>query len=163
MTSLLRTLRRSESGQATLELALVLPVLLIVVIAIVDFGRAVNYWNDETHVANLAARYGIVGTLPNSTQDPKCGGQTTLAAYALCEAQIDNPTLANQTTVCVSVPSNTIGSPATIKVSAPYTWIPMPKVLGGSTQLAASTLSGTATMRLEQVMPSNWVTQTTPC
>src|ERR1700720_2211329 len=77
-TRLFRSLRESEDGQAVVELALALPILLIVVLGIVDFGRAVNYWNDENHVANLAARYAAVGTLPGS--GATCGGKSTLTA-----------------------------------------------------------------------------------
>jgi Flp pilus assembly protein TadG len=50
----------SERGVALIEFALVLPFLLLVVFGMVDLGKAVNYWNDETHLANQAARYASV-------------------------------------------------------------------------------------------------------
>src|SRR4051794_31381707 len=50
----------SESGIALVEFALVLPFLLLVIFGMVDLGKAVNYWNDETHLANQAARYASV-------------------------------------------------------------------------------------------------------
>jgi len=50
----------SESGVALIEFALVLPFLLLIVFGMVDLGKAVNYWNDETHLANSAARYAAV-------------------------------------------------------------------------------------------------------
>ena len=37
-----------ESGQALVEFALVLPLLLLLVLGMVDFGKAYNYWNDVT-------------------------------------------------------------------------------------------------------------------
>ena len=38
------------------EFALVLPLLLLIIFGIIDFGKAFNYWVDETHIANQAAR-----------------------------------------------------------------------------------------------------------
>jgi Flp pilus assembly protein TadG len=165
------TTRKAEDGQAVVELALALPVLLIVVLGIVDFGRAVNYWNDETHLANLAARYAAVGTLPTSGT---CSGKSTLTAYVECEAEIDSPELANGSQgstgtkgkigVCVSIPSEpTVGSPVTVKVSSTYRWLPLPKVLGGSSSLGETKLVGSATMRLEQVPPAGFATTTGTC
>jgi len=60
----------SERGVALIEFALVLPFLLLVVFGMVDLGKAVNYWNDETHLANQAARYASVNDCP------PCGGST---------------------------------------------------------------------------------------
>jgi hypothetical protein len=60
----------SERGVALIEFALVLPFLLLVVFGMVDLGKAVNYWNDETHLANQAARYASVNDCP------ACGGST---------------------------------------------------------------------------------------
>ena len=37
------------------EFALVLPILLLVLFGIFDFGRAINYWIDATHMSNEAA------------------------------------------------------------------------------------------------------------
>ena len=66
-TSPLRSVRRrgrgrfaSERGVALVEFALVLPFLLLVIFGMIDLGKAVNYWNDETHLANSAARFASV-------------------------------------------------------------------------------------------------------
>lgn len=55
---------RQQSGAAMVEMALVLPILLLLVLGIVDFGRALNYWNDTNQVAGQAARYAAVNTNP---------------------------------------------------------------------------------------------------
>ena len=47
-----------ERGVALVEFALVLPLLLVLLLGMIDVGKAVNYWNDETHLANEAARFG---------------------------------------------------------------------------------------------------------
>jgi Flp pilus assembly protein TadG len=161
MRSLLRNLRDSEDGQALTELALVLPILLIVLLAILDFGRAINYWNDETHVANLAARYAAVGVLPTTAQDKSCGQEppmteSTLKAYILCQAKTDSSELAEGSKgksgtqgglgVCVSIPKAEVGAPVTIKLTSNYKWLPFLPV-----RAAQTTVSGTATNRLEQI------------
>ena len=55
---------RSESGVAIVEFALVLPFLLLVLLAIIDFGRAINYWIDTTHLASEGARLAAVDRVP---------------------------------------------------------------------------------------------------
>jgi len=48
----------SRRGQSTLELALVLPLLLLLVLGIVDLGRVFVASNSLTHASREAARYG---------------------------------------------------------------------------------------------------------
>lgn len=50
--------KQKQSGQAVLELALVLPVFLILVIGIFDFGRALHCWSNLNHQCVQAARVG---------------------------------------------------------------------------------------------------------
>ena len=85
------------------EFALVLPLLLLLIFGIFDFGRAINYWIDATHMANEAARYAAVGNTP-----------TGCSSIASCvKAQADSPELKNGGTnavpnpvqVCVAQPS----------------------------------------------------------
>ena len=51
-----RRRRRSDSGAELIELAIVLPILLIVVAGIVDFGRAFYYQVTLTNAAREGAR-----------------------------------------------------------------------------------------------------------
>lgn len=52
---------RSSRGQAILELALVLPVLLLLVFGIVEFGRIFHAYLVVTQAAREGARVGVVG------------------------------------------------------------------------------------------------------
>jgi Flp pilus assembly protein TadG len=54
-----RTLR-SESGQALLETALVVPLLLIVSVGIFEFGRAYQTWQVLTNAAREGARIAVL-------------------------------------------------------------------------------------------------------
>lgn len=49
---------RKNEGQAVLELALVLPIFLILLIGIFDFGRALHCWSNLNHQCVQAARAG---------------------------------------------------------------------------------------------------------
>ena len=134
----------SERGQAMVEFALVLPVLLLVLFGIFDFGRAINYWIDATHLSNEAARYAAVGNTPSG-----CSG-----SLADCvRDQADSPELANGSgsvttpiSVCINAPAATTpGTPITATASFDYQWF---SFLGLS--VTTSTISTTATMRLER-------------
>jgi hypothetical protein len=66
----LRRSIRNDRGVALVEFALVLPLLLLLLVGMLDFGRAFTYWIDETHLANEAARFAAVNKLPGSCTAP---------------------------------------------------------------------------------------------
>ena len=53
--------RRSERGQGILEFVLVMPLLLLFIFVIVDFGIGINRRVIVTNAAREAARYGATG------------------------------------------------------------------------------------------------------
>ena len=53
-------LRKREDGQSLVEFALVLPIFLLVLFAIVDFGMAFHAWITVTNSAREGARIGVV-------------------------------------------------------------------------------------------------------
>jgi Flp pilus assembly protein TadG len=55
-----RRLRRDTAGGAAVEFALVLPVLLLMVMGIIDFGRALNIHHVVTDASREAARRAVV-------------------------------------------------------------------------------------------------------
>jgi Flp pilus assembly protein TadG len=57
---------RAEDGTAVTEMALVLPLLLLLLLGMIDFGKAINYWIDETHLANEGARMAMVNNNPGA-------------------------------------------------------------------------------------------------
>jgi Flp pilus assembly protein TadG len=59
---------REEAGQGMVELALALPVLFILVLGIIEFGRAWNAKQAVTHAAREGARMAVVQD-PDITQD----------------------------------------------------------------------------------------------
>ncbi|MGC8786696.1 MAG: TadE/TadG family type IV pilus assembly protein [Anaerolineae bacterium] len=54
-----RIKHRRERGDSLVELALILPVLLLILMSILDFGRAVYAYHVVANCAREGARYGI--------------------------------------------------------------------------------------------------------
>lgn len=58
---LAKTLKlRSEKGQSLVELALILPILIVILFGIIEFGRVFHSYLVITHAAREGARYGII-------------------------------------------------------------------------------------------------------
>lgn len=84
-------IRREERGAALLEFALVLPVLVLFIFGIVEFGRAYNARIELTSAVREGARAGALGGDPVAT--------TRNAAPGLTASQIQVAS-----TVCPAVP-----------------------------------------------------------
>jgi Flp pilus assembly protein TadG len=56
-----------RKGQSLVELALLLPVLLLLTVVVFDLGRAVYYYSVIYNAAREGARYGIVHQLESNT------------------------------------------------------------------------------------------------
>lgn len=52
---------KSERGQAIVETALVMPLLILMLMGMVEMGRLSNAYLAVTHAARHGARYGAVG------------------------------------------------------------------------------------------------------
>jgi hypothetical protein len=149
---------RSDSGVAITEFALVLPLLAVLLFGMIEFGRAINYWIDATHLANEAARWAVVNQNP--------GTPGTLQAYVKNQATTgelrDGGTgsvPAPGIVVAICFPSGaTVGQPVRATASVTYNWMPF---IGNRIGIASTTIVGRADMRLEAI-PTNYAA-TGPC
>jgi Flp pilus assembly protein TadG len=148
MTRVLHRIRGDEAGAALVEFALVLPVLLVLLFGLVDFGKAFNYWIDETHLANEGARWAVVNKNP---------GSGTLQEYIRDQANTPElrtggtSSVADPLQVCISFPNGElVGEPVEVTVSTSYTWM---SFLGLTA--TEKTITGRSTMRLE-ARPTNY-------
>lgn len=57
----LRRLLKSKSGQSLVEMAIILPVLLMLIFGMVEFGRILSSYLIMENLCRDAARYGVVG------------------------------------------------------------------------------------------------------
>ncbi|WEX75053.1 pilus assembly protein [Sinorhizobium numidicum] len=72
MTVLLRGFRRywrSQSGATATEFALVCFPLLLLVLGIIEFGRALYVQNDLSYAADIAARKVLIGQIARDAPD----------------------------------------------------------------------------------------------
>jgi Flp pilus assembly protein TadG len=141
-----------EEGASLVEFALVLPILAVLLFGMLDFGKAFNYWIDETHLANEGARWAVVNKNPSSTG--------TLQQYIRQQAttgELRNGGTAwvtNPVQVCISFPNGTsnVGDPVQVTVSATYNWLPL---IGNAIGVGQTTITGSSHMRLE-ALPTNY-------
>ena len=144
-----RSLIRNEDGQALVEFALVLPVLVLLLFGMLDFGKAYNYWNDANHLTAEAARFAVVNRKP----DP--GNAATLQMQIRQQAdtvELRNGGLsATAGQVCVTFPNGTsnVGDPVRVTMEFTYDFLAM-------LDFASKTITASSTMRLEAT-PSNYV------
>ncbi|GAA0480486.1 hypothetical protein GCM10008986_01280 [Salinibacillus aidingensis] len=54
-------LRKSQRGQAVVEIALALPILLLLIFGMIDFGRIIHTYMTVEHVSRESARAASVG------------------------------------------------------------------------------------------------------
>ena len=152
--------RERERGAALVEFALVLPILLVLLLGTIDFGKAINYWIDQTHLSAEGVRWAAVNKNPGS-------GGVSLQQYIKQQADTHElrsggPGVAGSgAEVCVDFPNGgtpTVGDPVRVRISTTYHWM-----LGGllsmldpsSSFAGTTTLSASATMRLE-ALPTNY-------
>ncbi|MEK6709809.1 MAG: TadE/TadG family type IV pilus assembly protein [Nitrospinota bacterium] len=64
---LLRAASRGRRGQAMVEFALILPILILLIMGVLDFARAFNVVQVVTNAAREGARSGIIPTNTSAT------------------------------------------------------------------------------------------------
>ena len=132
--------RSNERGQSLVETALVLPILLLILMGIFDFGRAVFAFNAVSNSAREAARVAIVNQ--NTTEVVAEGKR---AAIGLPPDAID---------VTFTLPdcpgAVAIGCTAQVKVD--HQWSAITPIIGSV--VGPIQLSSTTEMRVERAFTS---------
>jgi Flp pilus assembly protein TadG len=147
----LRQRGRGERGAALLEMALTLPLLLLVCVGILEFGRAYQTWQVLTNAAREGARIAVLpGTdddaVRSRVKEYMAAGQLPKANDTVVTIDIDR----NQT---VSIGTGT-ASASQITVNYPFDFVvldPIARLATGQGNGTPSTLNmvATATMRNE--------------
>ena len=92
----------SERGQALVEFALVLPLLLLVVIGMLEFGKAINYWIDQNQLASEGARWVVVNRVPSGSSLNTNPSVTDYKTYI--QAQAETQELRNLAVIKICAP-----------------------------------------------------------
>lgn len=148
----MRARSRSERGAELIEFALVLPLLLLVVLGIVDFGFLFQRMEVVTNAAREGARIGV---LPGYTSADVCsrvldfvqnGGLPTTGS---CPTPT-NPTLDIDTAYTIALPSGASIEGIRVGVAYNHQYVflgPIMQLFGGS--LGSVPVRGVAIMRDE--------------
>jgi|SRR5436190_15758221 len=143
-----KRLRRDERGAALLEMAFTLPLLLLISIGILEFGRAFQTWQILTNAAREGARVAVLPGMDDS--------MVTARVQEYVQAGVLDPSATTQVTiqrsVAISYGSGT-ASGSKVIVSYPFKFM----VLNGVAKLVATnttlgsdfTMAASATMRNE--------------
>lgn len=123
--------RKLEKGQELVEYALILPIMLLILMSILDMGRAVYYYSAIHNSAREGVRYGII-----NPDDP-----------AGIEAVVRNKAVALQPTdltVVVTLPDED-----TVEVTVTYQFVAITPIAGALLGDNTITLGSSAMMRIE--------------
>ena len=130
-----------------------LPILLLVLFSMLDFGKLFNYWQDATHISAEGARFAAVNRKPSPSDS------TSLQLQLLGQAdtpELRSGDLADGTAsssvptgaqVCISFPNGTSngGDPVRVTITFTYHWLSFL----GTTLGPSQTVTSSSTMRLE--------------
>jgi Flp pilus assembly protein TadG len=110
MASLTTARRSNQRGQAVIELALTLPLLLLVVFGIIDFGFMFQRYESVTNAAREGARLGILSSAGYDAGDAHSRAISYLWASGLngtvraCGAAMQKNTMCAEMTTQTAVP-----------------------------------------------------------
>jgi Flp pilus assembly protein TadG len=131
---------RSEDGQALVEFALVIPILLLMILGLVEFSRAWNTQQVLTDAAREALRSSVVAN-PGFSYDAMLG----LVNQALRRASLDP----DRAQVSVEGWKTGTGTPARIRVEYRYEFVLLGPLLGWVAEGRDLALSTSFVMRNE--------------
>jgi Flp pilus assembly protein TadG len=129
-------------GQAAVELALVTPLLLIIVIAIFEFGRA---WNEKQVITNAVRDGARIAALTRNNPQIADDSATKVITYALNVAGIALP---SGQPVYTNFKGST-GTAVTVSLTVPYTFGFLGPLLHWTTGQSNISLASQFTMRNE--------------
>jgi Flp pilus assembly protein TadG len=143
-----RTSTNGERGQALLEVALTLPLLLLVAIGIFEFGRAYQTWQVLTNAAREGARVAVLPGSNDAAVEDRV--QEYLEAGLLSAADEVDVTIDRDTEISLGAGT---ASASMVQIDYPFTFMVLQEiatlVVDGSTAGEPLTMTTSATMRNE--------------
>lgn len=136
MTSTLRHLLRSQSATSSAEFALVLPLLLILLFAVIDGGRLLYEYNEAEKATQVGARVAIVtNVLSPQLRDEDYVGKT-----------VGGKTLAAGD----RIPAEALGTLTCTSAGCTCTTAPCPSGVG---PIDSATFTNVVVARMQQIYP----------
>jgi Flp pilus assembly protein TadG len=131
---------KNQTGTTLVEFAIILPLLLILLFGLMDFGILLYNKAVITNASREAARYGIVLRNPKYTT-----AQVKSFAESYCSGRLISIG-SSSPTATVTAPTQQFGDPLTVQLVYPYNYLVISRFLGWS---ASISLSSTTVMRYE--------------
>ena len=132
---------RAESGASAVEFALLLPLLMLILFGIIEFGFALYQQAILTNASREGARLAIVQSVPPIT---------TTAVGAKIDTYLLSAGIAPASvTQTISPIVGVTGTPVTVTLTRPYTFVSLP---GLTSLLSGTSLSSTITLTATTVM-----------
>ncbi|HEV7223472.1 MAG TPA: TadE/TadG family type IV pilus assembly protein [Pirellulales bacterium] len=133
--NMIRQRRRNDRrGTSAVEFAFIAPVFFMLVIGMIEFGRAMMVQQALTNAARQGARLATLDSTNNSSNPTPASLVTTEVNQALSAASISGAA----TAISPALPA-AAGQDISVTVSVPYrsvTWVPSPWFLGNATLTA---------------------------
>jgi len=150
----MRHLRQHSRGQSLVEFALLLPVLMVTLLGMLDFGRAIYAYNAVSEAARNGARVAIVNQTPDDICLVAAGRAVALGLPTAC-APNGNPGTQG-VWVTTSGPAECLPEPdinclESVKVT--YQFRPITPVIGAI--LGPINISSTSTVPVENPCLNN--------
>ena len=142
--------KNARRGAAMVEMALVLPVFLMLIMGIIEFGRAMMVSNLVTNAAREGARMAVLDGSSNT--------EVSAAVRTFLQGAISSSLTTSDIGISITVtpapgnpnPANNVGSASPRDLIAVQVSLPFNKVaLIPGKYLAGKTLTGTSAMRHE--------------
>ncbi len=134
--------RRAEAGTSIVEATIVLPVMILLVFGIAEFGITYTQWNSLTNAVREGARVGVVFRSPCDAGNVTNLIETTVSNFAIVASGVDPADIVTTVTgACGGT-----GTQLTVNSTVPYNYIALDALAG----LAPTTnLSARSVMRNE--------------
>lgn len=144
----MKDLRQRSRGQSLVEFALILPVLIVTLLGMLDFGRAIYAYNAVSEAARNGARVAIVNQTPSDICLVAAGRAVALGLPTACAPNGNPGTQGVWVTTsgvagCTPVPD--INCLESVKVT--YQFRPITPVIGAI--LGPINISSTSTVPVE--------------
>ena len=141
-------LRRDDRGTALIEMAFTLPLLLLISVGIIEFGRAFQTWQVLTNAAREGAR---VAVLPGFSDSMVTARVQQYVQAGVLDSNV-TPTVTIQRSVAISYGSGT-ATGSKVVVNFPFHFMVLndvARLVVSSTTLGSDfTMAASATMRNE--------------
>ena len=141
----LRNALHGDAGQALVEFAMILPMLLLLVLGVFEFARAWNVLQLLTAGAREGARKGVIATTPPVDSLDV----VTTVRQALERAGLRSDSAAITVTVADGLWPGNQGDPVVVAISYPYRFLLVGRLLGWLSDQGDITLSTSIVMRKE--------------